>query len=137
MGLTRLMRPMTSPMSTATAHADSAPRYLADVLFTDPDVPHIPEQEWVEIVHAIAAGDLTAVRAIYVRSHAPVFALILRITDDRDAAQALTADVFHDVWRQASSYDPAKETVLEWIMGLARAHAVAFRRVDSTGKEAQ
>ena len=70
-------------MSTAPAHVDSTPRYLGDVLFTDPDVPHIPEQEWVEIVRAIAAGDLTAVRAIYDRAHALVFALILRITDDR------------------------------------------------------
>ena len=130
------MRRMTGPMSTATIRVDSTPRYLGDVLFTDPDVPHIPEQEWVEIVHAIAAGDHTAVRAIYDRSHAPVFALILRITDDREAAEALTADVFHDVWRQASSYDPAQETVLEWIMNQARAHAVAFRGVDSPGKEA-
>ena len=136
MGPTRRMRLITSPMGTAMAHIDSTPRYLGDVLFTDPDAPHIPEQEWVEIVHAIAAGDQTAVRAIYDRSHAPVFALILRITDDRDAAQALTADVFHDIWRLASSYDPAKETVLEWIMNQARAHAVAFRGVDSTGKEA-
>jgi RNA polymerase sigma-70 factor (ECF subfamily) len=35
-----------------------------------------------------------------------VFTLIARITNNRETAEELTLDVFHDVWRRASTYDP-------------------------------
>jgi hypothetical protein len=47
-----------------------------------------------------------------------VFTLIVRITNDRETAEELMLDVFHDVWRRASTYDPAGATVLGWIMNL-------------------
>jgi hypothetical protein len=37
-----------------------------------------------------------------------------------ETAEALTLDVFHDVWRRASRYDAARRTVVEWIMNQAR-----------------
>jgi RNA polymerase sigma-70 factor (ECF subfamily) len=36
----------------------------------------------------------------------------------------LTVDVFHDVWRRASGYDPADGTVLGWLMNQARCRAI-------------
>ena len=84
----------------------------------------IPEQEWVDIVRAIAARDETALRALYERSHRIVFTLTMRIAQNRQTAEELTIDVFHDVWRRAPQYDAANGPVLGWILNQARSRAI-------------
>jgi hypothetical protein len=37
-----------------------------------------------------------------------------------ETAEELTVDVFHDVWRRASAYDPAGGSVIGWILNQAR-----------------
>src|SRR4029077_3745819 len=58
----------------------------------------------------------------------------MRITANRQTAQELTIDVFHDVWRRASHYDPANGTVLGWIMNQARSRAIDRLRFESRKK---
>jgi len=41
---------------------------------------------------------------------------MMRLTANRETAEELTVDVFHDVWRHASRYDAVTGTVLGWIM---------------------
>jgi RNA polymerase sigma-70 factor (ECF subfamily) len=106
---------------------------LGDVLYAKSKAP-VPERDWVKLVHAIAAGDQLALHALYERAHRPVFTLIMRITADRETAEELTIDVFHDVWRRASGYDAAKSTVLGWIMNLARSRAIDRLRFESRKK---
>jgi RNA polymerase sigma-70 factor (ECF subfamily) len=84
----------------------------------------MPESEWARLVTAIAAGDQSALRALYERSHRIAFTLIMRITVNRETAEELTLDVFHDVWRRASQYDAANGPVLGWIMNQARSRAI-------------
>ena len=102
-----------------------APGTLGAVLYPDPSKARESERDWVALVRAVAKGDQTALHALYERTHRPVFTLIMRLRPDRETAEALTLDVFVDVWRRALVYDPAKGTVLAWIMNLARARAVA------------
>ena len=83
-----------------------------------------PRQEWVGLVKSIAAGDQRALHALYARTHRIVFTLIVRITNNRETAEELTLDVFHDVWRRASTYDAAGGSVLGWIMNQARSRAI-------------
>lgn len=111
-------------MGTATDRPDPAPRTLGDLLYASPDEPRIAEQEWVDILRAIGAGDKTALRAIYDRSHPLVFTLIMCLTHDRATVEELTIDVYREVWRHASKHDPATATVLEWIMSEARLRAI-------------
>jgi RNA polymerase sigma-70 factor (ECF subfamily) len=63
-----------------------------------------------------------------------VFTLTMRITANRETAEELTIDVFHDVWRRASLYDAANGTVLGWIMNQARSRAIDRLRFDSRKK---
>ena len=56
------------------------------------------------------------------------------MTANRETAEELTIDVFHDVWRRASRYDPANGTVLGWIMNQARSRAIDRLRFDSRQK---
>ena len=106
---------------------------LGDVLYAKSGTP-VPEHDWATLVQSIAAGDQLALHALYERSHRLVFTLIMRITANRETAEELTLDVFHDVWRRASHYDPANGTVLGWIMNQARSRAIDRLRFESRKK---
>jgi len=92
----------------------SPPQTLGDVLYGKSRAV-VPEQDWVALVQSIAAGNQFALHALYERSHRIVFTLAIRIVANQETAEEITIDVFHDVWRRASQYDPANGTVLGWI----------------------
>ena len=112
---------------------NNLPATLGDVLYAKSKAP-VPEQEWAALVQSIAAGDQLALHALYDRAHRIVFTLIMRITANRETAEELTIDVFHDVWRRASRYDAANGTVLGWIMNQARSRAIDRLRFESRKK---
>jgi RNA polymerase sigma-70 factor, ECF subfamily len=112
---------------------ENRPATLGDILYAKCKAP-APEQEWAALVRSIAAGDQFALHALYERAHRPVFTLIMRITANREIAEELTVDVFHDVWRRASRYDAANGTVLGWIMNQARSRAIDRLRFESRKK---
>lgn len=110
-----------------------SPATLGDVLYATVKAP-VMEQDWVALVQSIAAGDHLALHALYERSHRVVFTLIMRITANRETAEELTIDVFHDIWRRGSQYDAANGTVLGWIMNQARSRAIDRLRFESRKK---
>jgi len=77
----------------------------------------------VGLVQSIAARDPRALHALYTRTYGVVFTWIMPVVKNWETAEDLTLDVFHDVWRSASRYDPADSTVLGWIMNYARSRA--------------
>jgi RNA polymerase sigma-70 factor (ECF subfamily) len=111
----------------------TAPATLGDVLYAKSTAP-VPERDWAALVESIAAGDQPALHALYQRGHRIVFTLIMRITANREIAEELTVDVFHEIWRRASRYDPANGTVLAWIMNLARSRAIDRLRFENRKK---
>lgn len=113
-----------------------SPATLGDLLCAN-SKPPVPEQHWAGLVQSIAAGDQLALHALYEMAHRIVFTLIMRITANRETAEELTIDVFHDVWRSASRYDPANGTVLGWIMNQARSRAIDRLRFESRKKRNQ
>jgi RNA polymerase sigma-70 factor (ECF subfamily) len=106
---------------------------LGDVLFAGSKVT-LPEEEWASLVRSIAAGDQLALHALYDRSHRIVFTLLLRITANRETAEELTIQVFHDIWRRAQGYNAATGTVLGWIMNQARSRAIDHLRFENAKK---
>jgi RNA polymerase sigma-70 factor (ECF subfamily) len=113
----------------------SAPATLGEVLYAKSKAP-VREQDWAALVQAIAAADQLALHALYERAHRIVFTLIMRITANRDTAEELTIDVFHDIWRRAARYDATNATVLGWIMNQARSRAIDRLRFESRMKRA-
>src|SRR5688500_18933425 len=114
---------MDGKFRTAEDQHDPRSGTLGALLYGDKD--RFPlETEWVELVQLIAAGDQHALHALYERAHRPVFTLTMRIANNRQTAEELTLDVFHDVWRRASTYEPAAGTVLGWILNQARSRAI-------------
>src|SRR5690242_3361215 len=124
---------MAKPPVMTKERAQKAPATLGDVLYAKSTAP-VPERDWAGLVQSIAAGDQLALHALYERAHRPVFTLAMRITANRETAEEVTLDVFHDVWRRASGYDPANGTVLGWIMNQARSRAIDRLRFDSRKK---
>jgi RNA polymerase sigma-70 factor (ECF subfamily) len=124
---------MVNLSDMAKAGAQESPATLGDVLYAEAKAP-VPEQEWVTLVQSIAEGDQLALHALYERAHRPVFTLVMRITANRETAEELTVDVFHEVWRRAGRYDAANGTVLGWIMNQARSRAIDRLRFESRKK---
>lgn len=114
--------------------AGHEPATLGSVLYARNVQPPVPESDWVGLVHAMAAGDQRALRDLYGRSHRLVFTLIMRIVRDAATAEELTVDVFHDLWRRASAYDPKNGTVLGWIMNQTRSRAIDRLRFEQRKK---
>ena len=113
---------------------DSAPATLGDVLYADTSKRLVSETEWVALVESIAAGDQSALHALYERTYRMVFTLIVRIHNNRETAEELTLDVFHDAWRRASGYNAENGTVLGWIMNQARSRAIDRLRFEQRKK---
>ena len=107
---------------------------LGALLYASPKRKPVPEKDWTCLLGAIAAGDQRALRALYDRAHRLVFTLVVRITDDRETAEEVTLDVFHDVWRRASAYDSVGGSVLGWIMNQARSRAIDRLRFEQRKK---
>lgn len=115
---------MGATRRTDPSPPDRAAGTLGDLLYADKSKAVVSEKDWLGLVQLIAAGDQRALQDLYTRTHRIVFTLIVRITNSREAAEELTLDVFHDVWRRASTYDPAGGTVVGWIMNQARSRAI-------------
>jgi RNA polymerase sigma-70 factor, ECF subfamily len=107
---------------------------LGDLLYTDKTRAVVAEKEWVGLVWSIAAGDQLALRTLYERTHRIVYTLIVRITNNRETAEELTLDVFHDVWRRAGTYGATGGSVVGWIMNQARSRAIDRLRFDQRKK---
>ena len=119
--------------SLAEVTSEPNPATLGDVLYAKA-AERMPEQAWSKLVESIAAGDQLALHELYAMAHRIVFTLVLRMTSNRETAEELTVDVFHDVWRRASTYDATNGTVLGWIMNQARSRAIDRLRFDNRKK---
>jgi RNA polymerase sigma-70 factor (ECF subfamily) len=103
---------------------ESETKTLGDVLYVNKAKVRVSEQDWVSLVQSIAGGDELALHSLYEQTYRIVFTLIVRIINNRETAEEVTLDVFHDVWRRAATYDPADGSVVGWIMNQARSRAI-------------
>ena len=126
-------KPDTHDESASQALPPS-PGTLGEVLYGGKDRLLVPEAEWVGLVRDVAAGRESALQGLYQRAHRMVFTLAVRITCNRETAEEVTLDVFHDLWRRAGGYDPANGTVLGWIMNQARSRAIDRVRFEHRAK---
>src|SRR5215212_1776634 len=77
------------------------------------DVPDIA------LIAALTAGEVEALGALYDRHARFVFALLLRIAGDRDAAEEILQEVFLRAWQHAHDFDDSRGTVRSWLYGIA------------------
>jgi RNA polymerase sigma-70 factor (ECF subfamily) len=107
---------------------------LGDVLYAKGTGGLSVEDDWKGLVDAVAAGDQSAMIALYERANRAVFAFMGAMTGNRSVAEELTLETFCGVWHKASNYDAAETTVLGWLMRLARSEAMVRLRAEKQGK---
>src|SRR5918994_900290 len=125
------------PAAGLVLDRERTPGTLGAVVYANASKALVSEGEWVLLVRSVAAGDQGALHALYERTHRAVFTYVMRITVNRETAEEVTLDVFHDVWRHASRYQEADGTVLGWIMIQARCRAIDRLRFDQRKKRVQ
>ena len=79
-------------------------------------------------VARVAAGDADALRELYDRHGRLVFSMAFRLTSDRQLAEECVQDVFVNLWRRASAYDPARAKVTTWLFVITRNRAIELAR---------
>jgi RNA polymerase sigma-70 factor (ECF subfamily) len=84
----------------------------------------VHEQEWGQLIALTAQGDQGALATLYDRTSPQVYGLIVKILDNREAAEEVTLDVYNQVWRQAHTYDETRGSPGGWLMTLARTRAI-------------
>ena len=119
-------------MIFAVGAADT--KTLGDILYADKSKVRVSEDEWLQLIRAVGGGDQRALHSLYEQTHRIVFTLIVRIVVNRETAEEVTLDVFYEVWRNASTYDPANGSVVGWIMNQARSRAIDRLRFDQRKK---
>ncbi|MBM3801442.1 MAG: sigma-70 family RNA polymerase sigma factor [Acidimicrobiia bacterium] len=86
--------------------------------------PRGSDETWVTWVAQIARGDEPVLASLYDASSRLVYGLALRILGDAGAAEEVTLDVYLQVWRQATRFDPARGKVSTWLLAMARSRAI-------------
>ena len=76
------------------------------------------------LVARMAGGDQAALSCLYDRYRCLIFALALRILNDRAEAEELLTDVFLQIWRGAGAYDINRGSVPAWLITLGRSRAI-------------
>src|SRR5262245_31927274 len=79
------------------------------------------------LARRIAAGDQSALRALFARYRVRVYRWLLRLVDDEALAEDLLSEVFLDVWRHAASFE-ARSSLSTWLLAIARYKALSARR---------
>ena len=82
------------------------------------------DQDLVSLVESVAAGDQSALAALYDATNRFIYSLILRVLGDMGSAEEVLIDVYTQLWRQAASYDANRGAPLAWMATIARSRAI-------------
>jgi len=98
-----------------------------------------------QLMTQVAGGDELAFAELYRRVASAVFGLVGKVVRNPALSEEVTQEVFVELWRGASRFDPGRGTARSWIMTCAHRRAVdrvrsaerAARRDDLAGRRGQ
>jgi RNA polymerase sigma-70 factor (ECF subfamily) len=91
-----------------------------------------------ELLGRVARGDLAAFELLYDAISPVVYGLARRVVRDEARSEDVTQEVFLEVWRKATGFDPDKGAGRTWILTIAHRKAVdAVRRNESHKRQDQ
>jgi RNA polymerase sigma-70 factor (ECF subfamily) len=86
------------------------------------DAPEAPSLE--ELMRQTATGDQAAFATLYDRLAPRVHGLVVRILRDHAQSEEVTQEIFLQIWKNASSFDPTRGNALSWTLTVAHRRAV-------------
>ena len=100
------------------------------------ELPEARSDDAAALVARIAQGDRDAFGRFYDAFAAVALGVIRRVLRDPGLAEEVLQEVFWQVWRDASRYDPARGRAEAWLLLRARSRAIdrlrSVRRTDRT-----
>ncbi|HET9135256.1 MAG TPA: sigma-70 family RNA polymerase sigma factor [Candidatus Kapabacteria bacterium] len=81
-----------------------------------------------ELLAAIAEKDSAAIAELYDRYSRIVYGALLRLLRDTDDAEDTLQEVFIQVWRKASTYQPSLGAPKQWMIRIAHNRAINLIR---------
>lgn len=91
----------------------------------DQHMRSLPDQQLLE---SIAAKQTEALSLLYDRFSKLLYGIILSVVRDTDDAEDILQEVFIQIWRNASTYQPALGTPKTWLVRLAHNRAIDLLR---------
>jgi RNA polymerase sigma-70 factor (ECF subfamily) len=90
---------------------------------TGPD--HVPARDSTDgLLVRVGQGDEAAFGSFYDLVAAPVYGIVLSVVRDPAQSQEVSQEVFLEVWRTATRFDPSRGSAKAWLMTMARRRAV-------------
>jgi RNA polymerase sigma-70 factor (ECF subfamily) len=87
-----------------------------------------PDRAERRMARGLRRGDERALEDLY-RAYGPAtFGYLQRALGDRAAAEDVQQQVFTEVWRRGPDYDPARSSLLTWVMTITRSRAIDHLR---------
>jgi len=80
------------------------------------------------LVEKMMAGDESALAALYDRYSGMLFAMLLRVLRDRQAAEEILQDLFLQLWRDPARFDASRGSLPAWLMVIGRNRALSRLR---------
>lgn len=80
------------------------------------------------LVRELITGSETALAQLYDRHGATVFAKAVHLTRDRSIAEDVVQETFLALWNRAERFDPARGTLLGWLLTIAHNRAIDHHR---------
>jgi RNA polymerase sigma-70 factor, ECF subfamily len=85
------------------------------------------------LLRRVARGDRDAFATVYDLTKSRVFGLVVRVLRDAGYSEETTQEIYLEVWRTASEYDPARGSGLAWLMTMAHRRAIDRVRAEQAG----
>ena len=88
-----------------------------------------------QLLSGAAHGRQDSFAELYDQTSSRVYGMVLRVLRDPGFAEETTQEVYLQVWRTASSFDPTKGSALSWLMTLAHRRAVDRVRSEQSNSD--
>jgi len=85
-----------------------------------------------QLLRMMQAGDEDAFTALYRRRQGSIYRFVLEMSGSTALAEDVTQEVFMALIRENRGYDPARGSLVAYLLGMARHHALRFLKRDQT-----
>src|SRR5258706_12897036 len=82
------------------------------------------EVRWRSYLDGIREGRSESLGQLYDETSSMMLGLAVRVLRDPADAEEVVLDVYQQVWRSASTFDPSRGTVLGWLTMVTRSRAI-------------
>ncbi len=68
------------------------------------------------VIAKMLAGEESALSTLYDRYSPMLFGMLMRVLNDRQAAEEVLQDLFLQLWRRPGQFDPDRGSLPAWLM---------------------